>query len=158
MADSATSDCLFSDEEPARIPADASSRDVLIPSTQRNNSHSTESTSSATPSRPLGQANLISSFASPPACTPDIPHQKSLWASLVLGRSRTRDTPLRFEHSTTVLSRSKSSTTRPILNLFAYTVQLKFKKNAVMFILCVTHAVQKKNIFENDNDSTSCII
>ena len=53
MADSATSDCLFSDEEPARIPADASSRDVLIPSTQRNNSHSTESTSSATPSRPL---------------------------------------------------------------------------------------------------------
>ena len=53
MADSATSDCLFSDEEPARIQADASSRDVLIPSTQRNDSHSTESTSSANPSRPL---------------------------------------------------------------------------------------------------------
>ena len=53
MADSATSDCLFSDEEPARIPADASSRDVLIPSSQRNDSHSTESTSSANPSRPL---------------------------------------------------------------------------------------------------------
>ena len=58
---------------------------------------------------PLGQANLISSFASPPACTPDIPHQKSLWASLVLGRSRTRDTPLRFDHvRLTCLGRSTS--------------------------------------------------
>ena len=57
----------------------------------------------------LGQANLISSFASPPACTPDIPHQKSLWASLVLGRSRTRDTPLRFDHvRLTCLGRSTS--------------------------------------------------
>ena len=52
MADPATSDCPFSDGEPACVPADASSPDVLIP-TQRNDSHSTESTSSATPSRPL---------------------------------------------------------------------------------------------------------